>query len=127
MSPLIIDKELQSVRTWIQERPAPTPGEEDKEMQVKISRGAAKEVTAVYPIDDQTMEMVVRLPPTFPLRQVEVEGVKRVGLNEQQFRKMQLASQAVINFQVGGSIFYHSKNTKTNILNHGRAHRLSTV
>lgn len=101
MSPLIIDKELQSVRTWIQERPAPTPGEEDKEMQVKISRGAAKEVTAVYPIDDQTMEMVVRLPPTFPLRQVEVEGVKRVGLNEQQFRKMQLASQAVINFQVG--------------------------
>lgn len=101
MSPLIIDKELQSVRTWIQERPAPAPGEEDKEMQVKILKGAAKEVTVVYPIDDQTMEMVVRLPPTFPLRQVEVEGVKRVGLNEQQFRRMQLASQAVINFQVG--------------------------
>lgn len=100
MSPLIIEKELNSVRTWIQEQPAPAPGEEDSEMQVKISRGAAKEVTAVYPIDDQKMEMVVRLPPTFPLRQVEVEGVRRVGLNEQQFKRMLLASQAVINFQV---------------------------
>lgn len=68
-------------------------------MQVKISRGLTKEVTAIYPIDDQTMEMLVRLPPTFPLRQVEVEGTKRIGLSERDFRKMQLASQAVINFQ----------------------------
>lgn len=98
MSPLIIDKEFAAVRAWIAEQPAPAPGEEES-MQVKISRGTAKEILAVYPIDDQTMEMMVRLPSTFPLKQVEVEGVKRVGLSEQQFRKMQLASQAVINFQ----------------------------
>lgn len=101
-------------------------------MQVKISRGAAKEVTAVYPIDDQTMEMVVRLPPTFPLRQVEVEGIKRVGLNEQQFRKMQLASQAVINFQVGiitplfTSQVVRCKKKLTRVEPY-RVHRLSTV
>lgn len=100
MSPLIIDKEFAAIRAWIAEQPAPAPGEEEG-MQVKISRGTAKEILAVYPIDDQTMEMMVRLPSTFPLRQVEVEGVKRVGLSEQQFKKMRLASQAVINFQVG--------------------------
>ncbi|KAH8148763.1 uncharacterized protein LAJ45_07106 [Morchella importuna] len=98
MSPLIIDKEFAAIRAWIAEQPAPAPGEEEG-MQVKISRGTSKEILAVYPIDDQTMEMMVRLPSTFPLRQVEVEGVKRVGLSEQQFKKMQLASQAVINFQ----------------------------
>jgi hypothetical protein len=103
MSPLIIDKEFAAIRAWMAEQPAPAPGEEEG-MQVKISRGTAKEILAVYPIDDQTMEMMVRLPSTFPLRQVEVEGVKRVGLSEQQFKKMQLASQAVINFQVGRTL-----------------------
>jgi hypothetical protein len=109
MSPIIIDKELQSVRAWIQEQPVPAPGEEDQGMKVKISRGAAREVaskevmaevTAVYPIDDQKMEMVVKLPSTFPLKPVKIEGVERVGLNKEEFRKLQMASQAMINFNV---------------------------
>jgi hypothetical protein len=101
LSPMIIEQELQSVQAWIQRQQQQTPPSDaqEEEMKVKITKGPTKEVTAIYPIDDQTMEMLVRLPPTFPLRQVEVEGTKRVGLSEKQFRRMQLAAQAVINFQ----------------------------
>ncbi|KAG0636507.1 hypothetical protein HOY80DRAFT_1088364 [Tuber brumale] len=96
MSPLLIERELSSVQAWIQSH---SGGGEDDEMTVKILKALTIEVTATYPIDDQFMEMRVRIPPTFPLRQVEVEGVRRVGLTEKDFRKMQLASQTVINFQ----------------------------
>lgn len=133
MSPLIIDKELQSVRDWIQEQPASASGGEEQEMQVKISRGAAKEVTtkevmaevtAVYPIDDQKMEMVVRLPSTFPLKPVKIEGVERVGLNKEEFRKLQMASQAMINFNVGE--FLNKKPHAPKLILSGlcRAHQL---
>ena len=68
-------------------------------MTVKVSK-SVREVTATYPVDDQAMEIVFRLPSDFPLRQVEVVGVRRVGLNEKKFRQMMMASQAVIDFQV---------------------------
>ncbi|PWW74572.1 hypothetical protein C7212DRAFT_358891 [Tuber magnatum] len=96
MSPLLIEQELSSVQAWIQSHPG---GGDDDEMTVKILKALTIEVTATYPIDDQSMEMRVRIPPTFPLRQVEVEGTRRVGLTEKDFRKMRLASQSVINFQ----------------------------
>ncbi|KAL7276533.1 hypothetical protein RUND412_000456 [Rhizina undulata] len=103
LSPLLIDNELDSVQTWVQSQASSSGAADDPEMQVKVSR-TVREVTAIYPVDDQTMEIVVRLPLTFPLKLVEVEGIKRVGLNQKQFRKMQMASQAVINFQSGSII-----------------------
>lgn len=104
MSPLLIERELSSVQAWIQSHSGGgsaggVRGDEEDEMTVKILKALTIEVTATYPIDDQSMEMHVRIPPTFPLRQVEVEGGRRVGLTEKDFRKMQLASQTVINFQ----------------------------
>ncbi|PUU79929.1 hypothetical protein B9Z19DRAFT_976980 [Tuber borchii] len=100
MSPLLIERELSSVQAWIQSHSGGgVRGGEEDEMTVKILKALTIEVTATYPIDDQSMEMRVRIPPTFPLRQVEVEGARRVGLTEKDFRKMQLASQTVINFQ----------------------------
>ena len=94
ISPLLIDHELTAVAEWVQTREA-----DDEDMQIKVSK-AVREVTAVYPVDDQTMEMVVKMPANFPLDMVTVEGVRRVGLDEQHFRKLLLASQAVVNFQV---------------------------
>jgi len=102
MSPLLIERELSSVQAWIQSHSGGSVGVgrgEEDEMTVKILKALTIEVTATYPIDDQSMEMRVRIPPTFPLRQVEVEGARRIGLTEKDFRKMQLASQTVINFQ----------------------------
>jgi len=102
MSPLLIERELSSVQAWIQSHSGGgvgVRGSEEDEMTVKILKALTIEVTATYPIDDQSMEMRVRIPPTFPLRQVEVEGARRVGLTEGDFRQMQRASQTVINFQ----------------------------
>jgi hypothetical protein len=95
MSPLLIDNELAAVGEWVGSR---DEADEDG-MKVKVSR-AAKEVTASYPVDDQAMDILIRLPAIFPLRQVEVAGLRRVGLDERRFKQMQLASQAVVNFQV---------------------------
>jgi hypothetical protein len=95
MSPLLIDNELAAVGEWVGSR---DEADEDG-MKVKVSR-AAKEVTASYPVDDQAMDILIRLPTIFPLRQVEVAGLRRVGLDERRFKQMQLASQAVVNFQV---------------------------
>lgn len=96
LSPLLIDVELRAVTDWLKTR----DDSDEDEMKVKVSK-ATKEVTAIYPIDDQAMEIVVRLPPLFPLRQVQVVGLRRVGLDEKRFKQMQLASQAVVNFQSG--------------------------
>ncbi|KAA8914542.1 hypothetical protein FN846DRAFT_926712 [Sphaerosporella brunnea] len=99
MSPLLIDNELAAVGEWVSSR---SEADEDG-MKVKVSR-AAKEVTASYPVDDQAMDIRIRLPAVFPLRQVEVLGLRRVGLDERRFKQMQLASQAVVNFQSGSII-----------------------
>lgn len=95
MSPLLVENELNAVAEWAQSR---DEGEEDG-MKIKVGR-AVREVTASYPVDDQAMDILVRLPAMFPLRQVEVKGLRRVGLDEKKFNQMQLASQAVVNFQV---------------------------
>ena len=95
VSPLLVENELSAVAEWAQSR---DEAEED-EMKVKVGK-AVREVTASYPVDDQAMDILVRLPAVFPLRKVEVTGLRRVGLDEKKFSQMQLASQAVVNFQV---------------------------
>ncbi|KAK9367200.1 hypothetical protein V1509DRAFT_627282 [Lipomyces kononenkoae] len=99
-SPILIDAELQSVQAkW-----AETETEADDEnMQVKVSR-VTHEVAAVYSIDEQTMEMIIRVPTNFPLHDVHVDGVKRVGVKENQWRAWLLASQAVITSQNGNIV-----------------------
>ncbi|KAK9240258.1 hypothetical protein V1525DRAFT_395466 [Lipomyces kononenkoae] len=99
-SPVLIDAELQSVQAkW-----AETGIEaEDENMQVIVSR-VTHEVAAVYSIDEQTMEMIIRVPTNFPLHDVHVDGVKRVGVKENQWRAWLLASQAVISSQNGNIV-----------------------
>ena len=69
---------------------------------MKISR-AVREVTIACPIDDQVMELLIRLPPAFPLRKPEIEGTKKVGFTDVQWKALKLSSHAVIALQ-GGSI-----------------------
>ena len=104
ISPLIIDTEFTAVSTWAaEELPSPTPGSStDIEIHVRVSR-PVREVTITCPVDDQTMELLIRLPPTFPLRKPEIEGVRKVGFTDAQWKALQLASHAVVALQ-GGSI-----------------------
>jgi hypothetical protein len=69
-------------------------------MNAKISR-TLKEVNAYYTIDDQTMEIAIRMPVLYPLRDIQVEGVKRIGVRERQWRAWLLASQAIGSSQNG--------------------------
>ncbi|KAK9245069.1 hypothetical protein V1506DRAFT_554209 [Lipomyces tetrasporus] len=99
-SPVLIDAELQSVQTKLTETGTEA---EDENVQVKVSR-VTHEVTAVYSIDEQTMEMIIRVPTNFPLHDVHVDGVKRVGVKENQWRAWLLASQSVITSQNGNIV-----------------------
>lgn len=94
LSPLLITSELQTISS------RPTDATETESLDIKI-HFSTREVTATYPVDDQTMEISLRLPPTFPLAPVEVKPLRRVGMDETHFKRLLLASQAVVNFQSG--------------------------
>ncbi|KAF9586418.1 hypothetical protein BGW38_005358 [Lunasporangiospora selenospora] len=77
--------------------------DELKQLQVKTSK-ATSEVTASFQIDEATMEIVIRMPTNFPLRQVEVEGLQRVGVKEARWRAWLLSVAGVIAAQNGSLI-----------------------
>ncbi|KAI1319237.1 hypothetical protein EDD11_004631 [Mortierella claussenii] len=112
-SPLLITRELNSL---IKAQQAPAQGgqaaaaaalsgvsDDLNELQIKTSK-ATSEVTASFQIDEATMEIVIRLPTNFPLRQVEVEGLQRVGVKEARWRAWLLAVAGVIAAQNGSLI-----------------------
>lgn len=61
---------------------------------------ALKEIHTIYVIDDQSMEVVLKLPDDFPLHGVIVQGVQKVGVSEEKWRAWLLGLQQVINSQV---------------------------
>ncbi|KAF9958836.1 hypothetical protein BGZ72_010818 [Mortierella alpina] len=112
-SPLLIVRELNSL-TKAQQAPAQggqaaaaaaLSGVSDdlNQLQIKTSK-ATSEVSASFQIDEATMEIVIRLPTNFPLRQVEVEGLQRVGVKEARWRAWLLAVAGVIAAQNGSLI-----------------------
>jgi hypothetical protein len=89
-SPLLIARELAHLRT---------EDLSDGDMTVKVSM-AVNEVKAVYVVDDQPMEIGVRLPSEFPLLPVEVKDIRKVGVSDAQWRAWILNVQQVITAQV---------------------------
>ncbi|KAK7204948.1 hypothetical protein BZA70DRAFT_166999 [Myxozyma melibiosi] len=96
-SPALIDSELHSVQNRLAESGVAA---DDENIQVKVNY-VLREVAAIYTIDEQTMGMVVQIPSSFPLHDVHVDGIKRVGVKENQWRAWLLASQSVITSQNG--------------------------
>ncbi|KAG0035740.1 hypothetical protein BGZ81_000033 [Podila clonocystis] len=112
-SPLLIAREINSL---IKAQQAPAQGgtaaaaaalsgvsDDLNELQIKTSK-ATSEVMASFQIDEATMEIAIRLPANFPLRQVEVEGLQRVGVKEARWRAWLLAVAGVIAAQNGSLI-----------------------
>jgi len=67
-----------------------------------IKAGAnSKQVTAVYKIEEMSIEMCIKFPLSFPLRPVVVEGGNRVGVTESQWRRWLLSMTTVIASQNG--------------------------
>lgn len=77
---------------------------DENEFTIKTSK-AANEVTATYRVDEQNMQIAIKLPSNFPLRQIDVEGIAKVGVNDKQWRGWMFAITAVIGSQV--LFFYH--------------------
>ena len=79
VSKYIIASELDSVREW-----GPTQTTGDQPLTIKVS-SSAREITASIPVDEQSMVLAIRLPPSYPLARAEVEGIHRVGVPEKKW------------------------------------------
>lgn len=77
---------------------------DDNEFTVKALK-AANEVSATYRVDEQNMQIVIRLPSNYPLRQIDVESVQKVGVSDKQWRGWMFSVAAVIGSQVGFLFF----------------------
>lgn len=98
VSPILISKmltEVDSQKKRLIDR--------DENLTIKVNK-VINEIKSVYVIDEQTMEMVVKIPETFPLSNVIVEGLVRLGVKENQWKAWLLASQRVISLTNGSII-----------------------
>lgn len=95
-SPLVIQDTMDDVLKWAEEQEVT---EDEKELIVKVSR-KSREVFAGYEVDDMMMQIVIRLPTTYPLEGVKVEGVNRVAASEKKWTSWLMITQGVITFSV---------------------------
>lgn len=74
--------------------------ENDDNLKIKVNR-VTHEIKLTYVIDEQTMEMVIKLPAIYPLEKVVVEGPLRLGVREKQWKAWLMATQSVISLTNG--------------------------
>lgn len=101
-SPVLIARELAHLRD--PNDPAGKALRDNEDFTVKVAVGA-NEVKAVYVVDEQNMEIGIRLPSEFPLQGVEVKDVRKVGVTDAQWRAWLLAVQQVVTAQVRLFVF----------------------
>ena len=73
------------------------------------TRPGAREVVAVYTIEEISMELVVKLSSNHPLSPVSVECGKRIGVTTSLWRQWMLQLTTFLSFQV----IHTSRNTNT--------------
>lgn len=93
-SRVIIDTELARVRD-----PAVIEELSDENTTIKVA-GAVNEITASYTVDEQTLELTLKLPPDWPLHNIEVIDRKKVAIPENRWRAWILGIQRIIWSQV---------------------------
>lgn len=92
-SPVLIAGELAHLRD--PEDPAGRELRDNDDFTVKVAAGG-NEVKAMYVVDDETMEIVVRLPNEFPLASIEVKEVRKIGVTDGQWRAWMFAVQSQV-------------------------------
>lgn len=81
---------------------ATAPGDEalnDETFNVRVAL-AINEVTAAFTVDDQQMEIAIKLPTGYPLKAVDVRPIRRVGVAEKVWRRWLFAVQQVVTSHV---------------------------
>lgn len=95
-SPILIASELLHLRDPTD--PSAKTLRDNPDFTVKVS--GSNEVKAIYMVDEQFMEILVRVPESFPLFGVEVKEVRKVGVVDKVWRAWLLGVQQVITTQV---------------------------
>lgn len=93
-SPLLIGRELRNVKEQ-----ASGMELEDEQMTLKVNT-MANEVKVSYMVDEESMEIVVKIPSQYPLQPVEVLDIRKVGVPDAMWRAWILSIQHTIASQV---------------------------
>jgi len=64
----------------------------------------SREVAATYVQDESTLSVIIKIPPTFPLRNAEVDCKKTLGIPENRWRRWALQISRMLNFEDGSII-----------------------
>lgn len=105
-SPIIIAHEFAALR-----EPAALATLTEEGLNVKIAQGGgatvatgsgtgSSEAIASYVIDEQPMEIGIRLPAEFPLKGVEVRDLKRIGVPQQKWNRWLISIQQTVTSRV---------------------------
>ncbi|KAI7793222.1 putative E3 ubiquitin-protein ligase listerin [Triplophysa rosa] len=78
------------------------------------ARSTTREVIATYSVDDIFIELVIQLPPNYPLGSISVESGRRVGVAVQQWRNWMLQLSTYLTHQ-NGSILEGLSLWKNNV------------
>ncbi|KAK7276086.1 hypothetical protein RIF29_17218 [Crotalaria pallida] len=72
----------------------------DENFSVSVSK-SANEVVATYTKDETGMDLVIRLPPSYPLRSVDVDCTRSLGISEVKQRKWLMSMMLFVRNQNG--------------------------
>lgn len=72
----------------------------DESLSIRANR-SAREVTAIYTKEEAVMDVVIRLPSCYPLRPVDMECTRKIGVNETNLRKWMLSMTSFVRNQNG--------------------------
>ncbi|CDR47087.1 CYFA0S28e00496g1_1 [Cyberlindnera fabianii] len=73
---------------------------ENDNLTIKVNR-VTNEIKSTYLIDEQHLEIVFKIPSSYPLANIEVSGPQRVGVKETQWKAWLLACQRIVTLQNG--------------------------
>ena len=78
------------------------------------TRPAAREVVALYTVEEISMELVVKMSQSHPIGTVAVDCGKRVGVSSAQWRQWMLQLTMFLTQQVGFLFAYFALCTQLN-------------
>lgn len=90
ISPILINKAMDQVENDIDKLVS-----QDNNLSIKLNR-ITNEIKARYIIDEQKLEISFKLPENYPLNNIQVIGVSRVGISEMKWKQWIMSTQHVI-------------------------------
>jgi hypothetical protein len=102
ISPLILAREVSVISG------AAASIDDTGELSIRAS-SKAREITAAYTKDEAVLEVVLRVPPSYPLRPIHVDGTRRVGVGEGKWKKWVLAMRTLLDNKDGSLLDAVSK------------------